>query len=105
MFFYVSGAIGDLVGVARCTASQVLEPREASERYRRLAVLDPAEIGDEVHCIAFDNYLSFRTPVSRLWLKSRGLEPGNNFQTIARVPGKRPGASYLDILAEGLEGY
>lgn len=102
LFFYVSGAIGGLLGVARCTASQVLDHKEASERYRRLAVLDPGKIGDKVHCIAFDNYLPFKAPVSRAWMKSRGLEARHNFVTIARVPGEPPGASYLDVLVEGL---
>ncbi len=103
LFLYVSGVIGGLLGVARCTASQVLDHGEASERYRRLAVLDPSEIGKRVHCIAFDNYLPFKTPLTLDWLKSRGLEAKNNFITIARVPCDPQGAGYLDILAEGLE--
>ena len=40
--------------------------------------------------------------VSRAWMKSRGLEARHNFVTIARVPGEPPGASYLDVLVEGL---
>lgn len=102
LFFYVSGAIGGLLGAARCTASQVLDHEEATERYRRLAVLDPSEVGRKVHCIAFDNYLPFKAPVSRAWMKSKGLDARNNFQTIARVPGGPPSASYLDLLVEGM---
>lgn len=102
LFFYVSGAIGGLLGAARCTASEVLGQEEATERYRRLAVLEPSEVGDRVHCIAFDNYLAFKAPVTRGWLKTKGLVAKNNFQTIARVPGEPPGASYLDVLVEGL---
>lgn len=102
LFFYVSKVIGGLVGVARCTASQVLDHGEAAERYRRLAVLDPREVGDKVHCVAFDNYLPFKAPVTRAWLQQSGLAARNNFITISRVPGTLPAATYLDILNEGL---
>jgi GNAT superfamily N-acetyltransferase/predicted nucleic acid-binding protein len=102
LFFYVSGEIGEVLGVARCTASEILDAKEATERYRRLAVLDPSVVGDKVHCLAFDNYLPFKTPVTLAWLKAKGLEANNNFQTIARVPGASPGTSYLALLAEGL---
>lgn len=103
LFFYVSDKIGALLGVARCTASQVLDREEASERYRRLAVLDPGDVGERVHCIAFDNYLPFRAPLSLKWLKERGLEAKQSFITIARVPGTPHGGGYLDILAAGLD--
>jgi hypothetical protein len=105
LFFYVSGAIGGLLGVARCTVSQILECSEASERFQRLAVLDPNEVeeGGKVHCIAFDSYLAFRVPVSLAWMKSKGLEARNNFQTMIEVPSEPRRASYLDILVEGLD--
>lgn len=102
LFFYVSAPLGSLLGVARCTASEVLDQAEATERYRRLAVLDPSEVGERVHCIAFDNYLPFKEPVTGAWLKSKGLYAANSFQTIARVPAGPAGAAYLAILVEGL---
>lgn len=102
LFFYVSGEIGEIWGMARCTASQVLHKDDAAERYRRLAVLDPGEVGNEVHCIAFDGYLPFRAPVTLAWMRRKGLEAKNNFQTIARVPDEPPGRGYLQILVEGL---
>ena len=99
LFFYVSDPVSSVVGVARCTASQVLPCAEASERFRRLAVLDPSEVGESVHCIAFDNYLPFRRIVPAVWIEQHGIKPGNNFVTITRVPGK---SGYIELLAEGL---
>lgn len=99
LFFYVSDPISSVVGVARCTVSQVLNCGEASERFRRLAVLDPSEVGESVHCIAFDNYLPFRRAVPGGWVEQHGIKPGHNFVTIARVPGK---SGYIELLAEGL---
>src|SRR5690606_15646289 len=53
LFFYVTRKIGGLIGAARCTASEILDHNEATERFRRLAVLDPRDLGPKVHCIAF----------------------------------------------------
>lgn len=86
LLWYVAQPIGALVGAARCTVSEVLDHGEAKERFRRLAVLDPSQIGPRVHCIAFDNYLHFPQRVTRQWLAQRGAIPSNNFVTVTPVP-------------------
>ena len=82
IFFYVSSPIQAVIGAARCTASLVLSAAEAANRFRRLAVLDPNEIGPEVRCIAFDNYIRLRHPVERKWLRSRGAIPPQDMVSI-----------------------
>lgn len=99
LFFYVTKPIHALVGVARCTASEILDQQEAVERFRRLAVLDPARIGSRVHCIAFDNYICFRRGIPKEWLERRNAKPGNQFVTLAPVPDS---LNCLEILREGL---
>jgi GNAT superfamily N-acetyltransferase/predicted nucleic acid-binding protein len=99
LLFYVTEPISALVGLARCTVSEVLDHGEASERFRRLAVIDPAEVGTRVHCIAFDNYIHFRRRVTLQWLGRHGAKPSNNFQTISSM---RDEVDLLEIIREGL---
>lgn len=99
IFFYVSSPLQAIVGAARCTASQNLDADEANARFRRLAVLNPANIGPEVHCIAFDNYIHLRQPVERRWLRERGAIPKQDMITVAKLPDTIDAAS---ILVHGL---
>lgn len=85
VFFYETSPIQAVVGLARCTASLVLNAKEAAERFRRLAVLDPMALGPEVHCIAFDNYIRLN-PVARKWLKSHGAIPPQDMISVVEVP-------------------
>lgn len=96
IFFYVSSPIQAVIGAARCTASLVLSAAEAANRFRRLAVLDPNEIGPEVRCIAFDNYIRLRHPVERKWLRSRGAIPPQDMVSIVEVPSSLTAAALLE---------
>jgi len=99
LFFYVSDPICGIVGVARCTSSLVLSDTEAHERFRRLAVLNPTEVGATVHCISFDNYIPFKRVVDLNWMKVRGFAPPANFVTLSRI---EDDLTYMKILVEGL---
>ena len=86
VLFYASAPIKAIIGIARCTTSVVLPYQEATERFRRLAVLEPKEVGNHVHCIAFDNYQAFRSPVSRDWLAQRGALPAQEVISVIEAP-------------------
>jgi GNAT superfamily N-acetyltransferase/predicted nucleic acid-binding protein len=99
LFFYVTQTLRHVIGVARCTVSEVLQSTEAKERFRRLAVLDPENMGSQVHCIAFDNYIAFPQPVERKWLKTHGALPRQDMITLVPVPAP---ANPKEIIAQGL---
>ena len=69
-----------------------------TERFRRLAVLEPKELGHRVHCIAFDNYQAFRSPVGRDWLAQRGALPAQDFISVIEAPGT---LEPLQVLLQG----
>jgi len=99
VLFYVSQPISALIGAARCTVSEVLPTNEAIERFRRLAVLDPRIIGERVHCVAFDNYQPFKSPVTRQWLDKHGVLPAQEILSLTEVPA---GLEPLKLLSQGL---
>jgi GNAT superfamily N-acetyltransferase/predicted nucleic acid-binding protein len=99
LFFYITQTLRHVIGVARCTVSEVLQSAEAKERFRRLAVLDPETIGPQVHCIAFDNYIAFPQPVERKWLNAHRAMPPQNMVTLVPVPAS---GNPLEIIAQGL---
>lgn len=99
LFFYITKTLQRVIGVARCTVSEVLPSTEAKERFRRLAVLDPEEIGPRVHCIAFDNYIDFPQTVELKWLEAHRAMPPQNMITLVPVPAS---VNSTEIIAQGL---
>ncbi|MCB9552468.1 MAG: hypothetical protein H6705_11395 [Myxococcales bacterium] len=97
ILFYVSKPTQGVIGLARCTASSILDVDEAARRFGRLAVIKPEQAAQNgrVHCIAFDNYEHFPRPLGGSELKRLNCWPKHNMVSVAAVP---PSMDLTDLL-------
>lgn len=88
ILFYVSKPTKGIIGLARCTASSILDVDDAARRFGRLAVIKPEQAAQNgrVHCIAFDNYEHFPRPLGGSELKRLNCWPKHNMVSVAAVP-------------------
>lgn len=99
LLFYVSKPTSAVVGLARCTASQVVDVEQARARFARQAVIDPSDAarGGHVHSIVFDNYLPLSTELKVGELRGLGVWPAQGILSVTRVPGGLEALGLADL--------